>query len=160
MTDMTEEVKSAFDDIFGLCFTIEDRVKALERGRAITQGDQAAITDDRAEDAIPVFTVVEGGRRDTPKQTHSSAVPRRSDQGLGRWKQFSMRVTPQLSEFIERYVRSQPEEYLRSDILHDAMVALCQKQGLEIDWQTAAEEGPLIMGNDDPDEPCPDPAAE
>ena len=170
MMDMTEEVKSAFDDVFGLCFKLADRVKALEEGRPNIEGEQTAttdchvedaITDRRAGDTIQPFTVFVGGKQVPPQGHGSQAHPLRSDQALGRWKDFSMKVTPQLAEFIERYAKSEPYGYLRSDVLHDAMIALCEKQGIEIDWRRAIEEGPLVMGTDDePDEPCPDPVSD
>ena len=170
MMDMTDELQNAFDDIYGLCFTLRDQIKALEESRTNIQGEQTAITDSRVEDAktdhhtkgaIQPFTVFEGGKQSlTQAHVPMTRVPR-SDQALGRWKNFSTKVNPQLSEFIERYAKSKPYGYLRSDILNDAMIALCEKQGIEIDWRSALEECPLIMGaDDDPDEPCPDPATD
>ncbi|MEO9969790.1 MAG: hypothetical protein ABJG15_08195 [Hyphomonadaceae bacterium] len=100
------------------------------------------------------FTVLEGGRKNAPAET--SLPARRSDEALGRWKKLSVRVTPRLSEFIERYVQSQPAGYLHSDILHDAMIALCEKRDLLIYWRTAREEGPLIMGYPHTEERCPE----
>ena len=141
MSGMTEEVKSAIDDVFELCFRLEDRVKALEQDIASKQVP------------APVFTVFEGGRTDPPRPAEPQAAAPRSNQALGRWKEFSTKVTPELSDFITRIAQTRLEGALVSDVLHDAMIALCEKEGIEIDWLTARDEGPLVM---DQDEPCPD----
>ena len=143
MTEMTEEVESAISDVFGLCFELEKRVKALEHDAL----------ESHAEDTAPVFTVVEGGKNDPPQGQGQQAIVPRSNRALGRWKEFSTKVTPGLSDFIAGFVRSQPDGYLQSDVLHDAMIALCEKQGIEIDWLTDRDEGPLFMG---PDVPLPE----
>ena len=94
MSGMTDEVKSAIDDVFELCFRLEDRVKALEQDIASKQVP------------APVLTVFEGGRKDPPRPAEPQAAALRSNQALGRWKEFSTKVTPELADFITRIAQT------------------------------------------------------